>query len=361
MVVSAARIAYVRQQIAQQADPIFSAFKKALASPSSNKSYAPLGPPPSGIIDCGSYDHPDHGCSDEDNDGDAAALQALLFVLTDEQVYARNAIAIMNAYAHGFRHYNNSNAPLQAAWSACKWTRAAELMLHSGAGWAPAQAAAFVAMLYRTHLPLIYPGSGANGNWELSMVEGMLGLAVLSDNATLFAHATAMWLQRLPAYVYITSDGSLPVPPPRGSPTWYGQRVFNASVTGICQETCRDLSHTQMGLASAINAAETAYVQGVDLYAQGLERLRATLEFHSKLLLPGAVVPEMVCSGNVTMGQLPTFEIAYNDLHNRRNITLPLTLQHLVTTVRTNPNPINHFMVIYETLTHGGSKGLWQW
>ena len=43
-------------------------------------------------------------------------------------------------------------------------------------------------------------------------------------------------------------------------------QVFNASVNGICQETCRDLGHTQYGMASTLNAAETARIQGVDLY-----------------------------------------------------------------------------------------------
>ena len=153
----------------------------------------------------------------------------------------------------------------------------------------------------------MYEGSGSNGNWELSMLEGMLGLAVLSNNNTLFSHSLTLWRQRLPAYVYIHTDGNQPVPPPRGHPTWYGQKVFDASVDGISQETCRDLGHTQMGLASAINGAETAWVQGVDLFAEMKERFAATLEFHSKLLLPGAVAPYAVCSGNVSFAQLPTF------------------------------------------------------
>jgi len=33
------------------------------------------------------------------------------------------AVAVLNAYAHGLRHYNNSNAPLQAAWSAMKLSK----------------------------------------------------------------------------------------------------------------------------------------------------------------------------------------------------------------------------------------------
>ena len=93
---------------------IFDAFTKAKTSSSASKTYQPQGPPASGIVDCGSYDHPDHGCSEEDADGDAAALQSLLFVLTDDIAYANTAKKILNQYAQGFKKYNNSNAPLQA-------------------------------------------------------------------------------------------------------------------------------------------------------------------------------------------------------------------------------------------------------
>ena len=64
----------------------------------------------------------------------------------------------MDAYSSVVK-YNNSNAPLQAAWSASKWTRAAELVLHAPGGgdavWPAANAAAFVAFLVNVELPLI--------------------------------------------------------------------------------------------------------------------------------------------------------------------------------------------------------------
>ena len=94
-------------------------------------------------------------------------------------------------------------------------------------------------MLMHTTVPLIYDGSGANGNWELSMLDALFGLAVFSDNHTMFNHTVELWKQRLPAYFYLYSlDGDTPVPPPRGHPIWYGQDVYNASIDGHCQETC---------------------------------------------------------------------------------------------------------------------------
>lgn len=49
---------------------------------------------------------------------------------------------------------------------------------------------------------------------------------------------------------------------------YLSQRVFNESTDGVCQETCRDFGHMQMGMASAMNTAETAHVQGVDLWGE---------------------------------------------------------------------------------------------
>ena len=49
---------------------------------------------------------------------------------------------------------------------------------------------------------------------------------------------------------------------------WHGQRDFARS--GLCQETCRDLGHVQFGFATLINTAQTAYLQGLDLYERGV-------------------------------------------------------------------------------------------
>lgn len=83
-------------------------------------------------------------------------------------------------------------------------------------------------------------------------------------------------------------DGPGPAPGPThcgtGKPDWFNQVVFNASVNGVSQETCRDFGHMSYGLASTFNAAETARAQGVDLYTPNKGRLAAALEFHADLI-----------------------------------------------------------------------------
>jgi len=362
VLVSSSQLSLVRAALSAGTEPFVSAHAKAASSAYANLSWAPQGPPASGVIDCGGYDRPDHGCTLEDADAVAAYTHALLFALGGDAAHARAAVRIMDAYSR-LQGYNNSNAPLQAAWSASKWTRAAELVLHAGGGgdavWPPPAAAAFRAMLLRAALPLIANETNANGNWATSMIEGLMGIAVLAEDAALLARAAGFWRTRVPAYVYVSADGPRPVPLPvrpggQGPPNtrgWYGQVVFNASVDGIAQETCRDLEHTQMGLAAALNAAETARIQGVDLFAEQAPRLAAGLEFHSRLLR-GAPPPAAVCHGHVVdVVTYPTFELGFTRLFSPAT-PLPATRLHLERDVRTLPEPVNRWMMAWETLTH---------
>lgn len=340
------------------------AFAKALQSKYADPSYQVQGPPSSGVIDCGSYSHPDDGCSAEDSDASAAYLQALLFYLTGTPVYATNVVNILNTYGSHLKGYNNSNAPLQSAWGLSKWTRAAELARHvPGINWNADDADAFTRTLQRVSLPLVYNGSPANGNWELSMIEGMMGLAVLAEDASLYDHATVMFMERVAAYFYdFVDDGSAPRPAPRGSPSWYGQTVFDASTSGVAQETCRDEGHTTYGVAATSNAAETAWAQGdAGLWDTFADRLAGAFEFNARLLLPGVKSPADLCGGTpVNVFQYPSYEVAFNALSRRgagkptpSPHSMPFTLQHLNVTVRAMPDPVDPHMMVYESLTHG--------
>jgi hypothetical protein len=147
-------------------------------------------------------------------------------------------MAIMDAYSH-VTGYTDSNAPLQSAWGGSKWSRAAELIIHSDAGWPAAAQARFIKYLTEVIVPLNDFPHPENGNWELSMIESIAGIAVVTENATLLQLAADMWTRRIPAYYYLHTDGPQPIPPPVPGITWYNESVFNASVDGLCQETCR--------------------------------------------------------------------------------------------------------------------------
>jgi len=162
------------------------------------------------------------------------------------------------------------------------------------------------------------------------------------------------WREWVHAAYYLTTDGATPYYPKTkcngGGWNWFGQTSHY--VDGICEETCRDLGHTQYGLAATINAAETAYHQGIDLYGEQCRRITAAMEFHAALLT-GEPVPSWLCNGSLHMDQHPTWEIGYNHYHNRLGLDLPFT-KKLITQIRptgTSRHGADHHMV-WETLTH---------
>lgn len=369
VLVSQAQLDYIKAMVAAHSDPFYSAFLKAQNSNIGSLTYQPYGPPSDGYIKCGPTSNPNIGCSNADNDSSAAYLQALLWYITGNQQYANNAIQILNLYGYNLKGYSTgspyTNAPLQAAWDSQKFPRAAEIIRYSNAGWSDADIQQFKTMLTTAILPRIINGSTSNGNWEISMIEGMINIGVFNDDPTTFNKGVLYWKQRIPAYFYYHTDGSQPVPAPRGTANWYGQPVFDSRVDGISQETCRDFGHAQYGISGALDAAETAHIQGVDLYndstSNALNRLTSALEFNAKYLLANSnTVPSYVCNGTVSLQVYPTDEIGYNEYHNRLGLDLPLTLQYLNTVIRQLPNPTEYHIMVYETLSHGGDASFLQ-
>ena len=91
------------------------------------------------------------------------------------------------------------------------------------------------------------------------------GIAVFTENVTLWNTSINRWRLQAPAYVYIKADGPTPKRPPlqrylaHTGPVcdpactdkamnnyWHGQSVWGVR-DGLCQETCRDLGHVQLG------------------------------------------------------------------------------------------------------------------
>jgi hypothetical protein len=202
-----------------------------------------------GTISCGFYDSHDYGCRNETSDSTAVWVQAMLWAATGDLKWATRAIDILNFYGKNLKAYGDfGNAKLEAAWAADKWARSAELLSSTGAPWALKDVAAFKRVLATVSVPMLYNGSCYNGNWELAMIEGLSSIAVFTENTTLWDHAIQMWQARLPAYFYMATDGPKPVDVPScGTSNWHGQIVFNASVNGVSQETCRDFGHLSYG------------------------------------------------------------------------------------------------------------------
>lgn len=144
------------------------------------------------------------------------------------------------------------------------------------------------------------------------MMEAAVGISVFLNDGASYDKAMTKFLGRVPAYIYLTSDGSCPKAAPGSGLTtcsqiesyWQGQTTFPEN--GIAQETCRDFVHTGYGISSISHVAETSRIQGNDLYPTDTgTRLRYALGFHSKLEL-GNPVPSYLCNGTVKKGLGPS-------------------------------------------------------
>ena len=136
------------------------------------------------------------------------------------------------------------------------------------------------------------------------MTEAAVGIGVFLENSTIYTDAMSRFVRRVPAYIYLTSDGPYPVPiggintMDRIIKFWYNQTVFN--VSGIAQETCRDLGHTSFGISSMAHIAETAHIQGIDLWSTELGvRVMAALELHTPLTAANQTIPKWLCNGEI--------------------------------------------------------------
>lgn len=188
------------------------------------------------------------------------------------------------------------------------------------------------------------------------MVEAAQGIAVFLNDKTSYDKAMAKFMGRVPAYVYLESNGFPKATPRSGLTTqsqiisyWQGQSTF---VNGISQETCRDFVHTGYGIASIGHVDETSQIQGTDLYTGDIgTRLRYALGFHALYEL-GTAPPSWLCGGSVTRGLGPITEVDFNAMSTRLGNAMTNT-QTL--TEQQCPAGTDHLFLGWETLTHAGN------
>jgi hypothetical protein len=352
VLVNRAQLDFIKSKVAAGIEPWKSAFEAAKASDLGALSYTPH---PWTNCDCGPFSKPDLGCKDEQHDSAAAYTQALLWYITTNKIYAENAIKIMNAWAATLTGgHKNANGPVQAAWCAEQFPRAAEIIRYSDAGWSAADIAKFQTMLATQYVPSLVGGSCENGNKELSMSEALINIGVFNDDRATFDLGVKMWRGRAPAYIYLTTDGPTPLKAANCAelPIWSNKGLSAPLVDGLLQESVRDSGHANLALSAMVNAAETARQQGVDLYAEQAKRIMAALEFQAQYLPPNNAAPPK----NLAFHLHPTWEIAYNEYHNRLGYDLPKLAAVLP---KNRPTGVNHQMA-WETLTHAdvGAVGL---
>ncbi|MFC9647848.1 alginate lyase family protein [Streptomyces sp. NPDC059892] len=347
-----AQLDFIRGKVQAGAQPWKSAYDQMMAS-----KYASLSrtAKPRAVVECGSYSNPNNGCTDEREDAIAAYTDALAWYITRDDRYAQKAIQLMDAWSNTIKDHTNSNAPLQTGWAGSSWPKAAEIIKHVYGNWP--NAGRFSTMLRTVYLPEIINGSNSNGNWELTMMEAAVSISVFLDDGASYDKAIGKYLVRVPAYIYLSSDGALPKTVPSQNLNtrdkivsyWQGQGTF---ITGLTQETCRDFVHTGYGISSVGHVYETARLQGQDLFPQVGERLRQALGFQAKYELQAEPVPSSLCGGSVVRGLGPITEVGYNALNTRLGYAMTNTLR---LTEQSRPSGTNNLFVAWETLTNASN------
>ena len=305
---------YIKQKLVVKDEPWLSAFEKLRTHPHSRLEYRMRGPFETVTRDPHRSIHNDEMATD----GNAAYQNALIWCLTGDEAHAKKAVAILNAWGHTLKKIDGHDVQLAAGLYGFKYVSAAELIRHTYPKWEQADIIQFQAMLSNAVYPPIKDfATFANGNWDGACMKTLLAIAVFNEDRALF--------NRVLEY-YQNGSGN-------GSITHY---IVDES--GQCQESGRDQTHTQLGLAQLAEVCECAWHQGVDLYGAENNRLLKGFEYTAKYNL-GEDVPfkpytdltgklKSKLISPLQRGALrPIFEMALNHYANRKGVAAPFTKQ----------------------------------
>ncbi|CAM1502478.1 Fc.00g044620.m01.CDS01 [Cosmosporella sp. VM-42] len=302
------------------------------------------------------------GCAERRTDGLSAYANALRWAVTGDKASAQGAIRILDAWSSTLKSQvpNEAWPPqvgLDSGWVTSTFTRAAEILKYTNAGWSQSGQDAFKNMLLKLYLPeLLVPKADNPNNVELVMLEAVMNIAVYTDDRTLYNSVLPRIAEMAASYIYIDGDkNKMPNPP-----LWTVKKNYYSTEAGLrslwrlpegqfvhgqMMETCRDLPHASYGLASISHMMETAYIQGNDLYGSNTaERLKAALEKHAASNFSG------MCNGRKPTGTMEyVLEPVLNAFQRRGEAP-----SYKATYVNANrPAKQNSVFVGFETLTHG--------
>ena len=293
---------------------------------------------------------------DQRTQAQRAYANALAYWYTGNTQNADQAIAIIKQWA-SFRPYDVpvvdangytscTQSMLDASWMGDLLGPAAELLR----GYMSTTDMAAVRNVFQTvFIPSLSVRDPSNSNRDFAGIKALFSIAVFMEDTVLFNKAVQRFKERMPAAIYLRTDG--PNPPDIKGASWanYTPNFASPNADGLTQETCRDMNHhAHFIIAGMTNAAEIAWHQGVDLYGQYQARITAALELMSKELVSGDM--QGVCkSGNTSITtDLNTFDVAYNHYHNRMGLALPNTLALLPQSRAQS----SWWVTFFETLTH---------
>ncbi|TWU37921.1 Alginate lyase [Novipirellula aureliae] len=235
-----------------------------------------------------------------ERDAQACWIQALMWSVTQEEVYAENVLNIMDAYST-LEEVTGKTKDLRIGLMGTMFMRGAEIVKHTYPKWRPETEKKFMAMYDKAFMPTLLKRVEHENNWMSSITESLMATAIFKDDPELFDLA----VYRLKIYL------------PTNVPLENGQPA----------ELWRDIAHSEEGLGALIQTCEMAWNQGVDAYAWLDYRLAKGFEYL------GEVVDTKDDRFEKNYPLDVGWEIVNNHYHYRMGMDMPWT-QRLVQTVR---------------------------
>jgi hypothetical protein len=368
-----AQLDFTKAKIAARQEPWLSQFNMAKASYSGASYYTPK---PRAVVECGASSVPDNGCTDEDNDAVAAYTQAILWYFSGDTKYAKKSIEILNAWSSVLTAHTNYNQYLQAAWVTELMVPAAEILRYTNSGWSSSDIQKFTSMLDRAFLPMVKDLHG-QANWLMSITDAKMAIGVFKEDHQLFDQAVSQWRAQVAPLMYMSTDANdaypnlkgkgYPVPPPGVS--WVNTNVTPNNMntywhfpggyeSGLEVETCRDINHATMGMNGMVSIAQTALIQGLDLFSEQEQRIVTSYEFNARYFaqqLSTGSVPSWLCGGALLVPDFTNYqvgwELAYSHYAVGKGVAMPYTKAFIDKYVRTDTKRHNSNSVAWATLS----------
>lgn len=396
VLVSKEQLAFVKDKVNKNEQPWKAAFDQMKGDFKARTTYTPKPVP---RLQCTTSSlltqYQQLGCTDINNDSAAVYTLALMWQMTGDKAYADTAIKIMNAWSSTLKEAPlddpNGTDPKNDAefwqsrlilgWSAESIVRGAEIIKHGNIGWQSADITRFDTMLKNIYVPHLSQGWTGSNNGAATWADGLINIGVFLNDKTIFDRGIEHWKYATRSMIYQKSiDGA--VPQDYFTPRYnkfvkisYGATSY---IDGLAGETCRDIGHTFMGLGALANGAETAYLNGVDLYSDPEFKSKLINSFELNSNYTNQMLDQMAATGQTAKqvtdsGWKPTnfpcpdfkdgggsaflgHEIALNHYANRLKISMPNTTK---LAERTRPQKGGNHL-FWETLTHAktGNVGI---
>ena len=308
-----------------------------------------------GLAVAGRFDTAPTGEADQKEHARQAYANALVWATTGDEAAARRGIAILNVWGRTFTGYVPAEGQnlLIAGWIGALLGPAAEL-LRDHPDWKPADRERMQRMFTTAFGPALERMSPWNGNVDLTQIDALMNIAVFCEDEQLLRLGVERLRRRSPAYFHLASDGpkAKAIEGDGGDVPAFWSRPATWP-DGLTQESCRDNGHhAQYGLASALHAAEVAWHQGIDVYAEQRDRSVAAMELLASQLLEGSMLGCCGADRDATTGDLyDTFSVGYHHYHHRLGIDMPHTERLILEQVRRRGQ--SDWNIFFETFTHG--------